>query len=274
MLNDAAGFDATFFGLTDREAELIDPQHRLFLECCWEAMEDAGQDTLSAPGSVGVYAGASMNTYLLNNVLPARAGLDPQDDLRSVTLDSMGGFQLMVANDKDYLASRVSYKLNLRGPSINTQTACSTGLVVIHQAVQSLLAGECDMAIAGTSSVQAPQLAGHLHQEGMIVAPDGHCRAFDADARGTIFGSGVGAVVLKRLDDALAAGDRVLAVVKGTAVNNDGLRKVGYMAPSEAGERRSCVPRWMWPAFQPTASASWKRTARAPRSATPSRWRA
>ncbi|WP_233560151.1 type I polyketide synthase [Teichococcus wenyumeiae] len=236
VLNDAAGFDATFFGLTDREAELMDPQHRLFLECCWEAMEDAGQDTLSAPGSVGVYAGASMNTYLLNNVLPARAGLDPQDDLRSVTLDSMGGFQLMVANDKDYLASRVSYKLNLRGPSINTQTACSTGLVVIHQAVQSLLAGECDMAIAGTSSVQAPQLAGHLHQEGMIVAPDGHCRAFDADARGTIFGSGVGAVVLKRLDDALAAGDRVLAVVKGTAVNNDGLRKVGYMAPSEAGE--------------------------------------
>lgn len=236
VLNDAAGFDAEFFGFTDREAELMDPQHRQFLECCWEAVEDAGQDTLSAAANVGVYAGASMNTYLLNNVLPARAGLDPHDDLRSLTLDSMGGFQLMVASDKDYLATRVSYKLNLRGPSLTIQTACSTGLVVIHQAARSLVSGECDMAIAGTASVQAPQMAGHLYQDGMIVAPDGHCRAFDADARGTVFGSGVGAVVLKRLDDALADGDRVLAVVKGSAVNNDGLRKVGYMAPSEAGQ--------------------------------------
>jgi acyl transferase domain-containing protein/acyl-CoA synthetase (AMP-forming)/AMP-acid ligase II/NAD(P)-dependent dehydrogenase (short-subunit alcohol dehydrogenase family)/phospholipid N-methyltransferase/aryl carrier-like protein len=236
VLSDAAGFDAAFFGFSDKEAETMDPQHRLFLECCWEVMESAGYDPLSYRRSVGLYAGTAMNTYLLNNVLAHRARLDPHDDLRTVTLDSMGGFQLMVANDKDYLTTRISYKLNLRGPSINVQTACSTGLVVIHQAVQSLLAGECDMAIAGTASVQSPQPVGHLYQDGMIVSPDGHCRAFDAEARGTIFGSGVGAVLLKRLAEAQRDGDRILAVVKGSAVNNDGLRKVGYMAPSEAGE--------------------------------------
>lgn len=236
VLNDAAGFDAAFFGFSEKEAETMDPQHRLFLECCWEAMEAGGYDPLTWPGAIGLYAGASMNTYLVNNVLPNRGRFDPQDDLRTMTLDSMGGFQLMVANDKDYLNTRVSYKLNLRGPSLNIQTACSTGLVVIHQAVQSLIAGECDMALAGTSSVQSPQAIGHLYQEGMIVSPDGHCRAFDAAARGTIFGSGVGAVLLKRLSDAQRDGDLVLAVVKGSAINNDGLRKVGYMAPSEAGE--------------------------------------
>ena len=148
----------------------------------------------------------------------------------------MGGFQAMVANDKDYLPTRVSYKLNLRGPSINMQTACSTGLVVIHEACQSLLHGECDMALAGCSSVQVPQTAGHLYQEGMIVTPDGHCRAFDAKAQGTIFGSGVGTVLLKRLGEAQADGDHILAVIKGTAVQNDGGTKVGYMAPSGDGQ--------------------------------------
>jgi acyl transferase domain-containing protein/acyl-CoA synthetase (AMP-forming)/AMP-acid ligase II/acyl carrier protein/phospholipid N-methyltransferase len=236
VLNDAARFDAGFFGFTEKEAEAMDPQHRLFLECCWETMEHAGYDPLVYPGAVALYAGASMNTYLFNNVMPNRERFDRQDDLRTLSLDSMGGFQLMVANDKDYLNTRVSYKLNLRGPSINVQTACSTGLVVIHQAIQSLVSGECDMALAGTSCVQSPQAIGHLYQEGMIVSPDGHCRAFDAKARGTIFGSGVGAVLLKRLSDAERDGDHILAVVKGSAVNNDGRRKVGYMAPSEAGE--------------------------------------
>jgi acyl transferase domain-containing protein/acyl-CoA synthetase (AMP-forming)/AMP-acid ligase II/acyl carrier protein/SAM-dependent methyltransferase len=236
VLSDVEGFDAEFFGYSARDAELMDPQHRLFLEVCWEAFEDAGYDPTSYPGAVGVYAGASMNTYLLNNVMPHRASLDALDDLDVTTLDSMGGFQLMVAADKDYLTTRVSYKLNLRGASVNVQTACSTGLVAIHMACQSLLAGEADMFLAGGSSVQVPQRAGHLYQSGMIVSPDGHCRAFDAQARGTSFGSGVGVVLLKRLESALEDGDPVYAVIKGSAVNNDGGVKVGYMAPSGDGE--------------------------------------
>jgi len=236
VLSDVEGFDAEFFGYSARDAELMDPQHRLFLEVCWEAFEDAGYDPTAYPGVVGVYAGASMNTYLLNNVMPHRASLDALDDLDVTTLDSMGGFQLMVAADKDYLTTRVSYKLNLRGTSVNVQTACSTGLVAVHMACQSLLAGEADMFLAGGSSVQVPQRAGHLYQGGMIVSPDGHCRAFDAEAKGTVFGSGVGAVLLKRLDAALADGDPVYAVIKGSAVNNDGGLKVGYMAPSGDGE--------------------------------------
>lgn len=235
-LRDVEGFDAEFFGYSARDVELMDPQHRLFLEVSWEAFENAGYEPTSYPGVVGVYAGASMNTYLFNNVLPNRASLDPQDSLEVATLDSMGGFQLMVASDKDYLTTRVSYKLNLRGTSVNVQTACSTGLVVIHMACQALLAGEADMFLAGGSSVQAPQQAGHLYQNGMIVSPDGHCRAFDAEARGTIFGSGVGAVLLKRLEDAVRDGDHIYAVIKGSAVNNDGGVKVGYMAPSGDGE--------------------------------------
>jgi acyl transferase domain-containing protein len=162
--------------------------------------------------------------------------LDTNDSLNVTTLDSMGGFQLMVANDKDYLPTRLSYKLNLRGPSINVQAACSTGLVAIHLACQSLLSGEADMFLAGGSSVQVPHRAGHLFQNGMIVSPDGHCRAFDAEARGTIFGSGVGVVLLKRLADAIRDGDHVFAVVRGSAVNNDGGMKVGYMAPSGDGQ--------------------------------------
>ncbi len=229
-------FDADFFGYSAREAEVMDPQQRLFLECGWEALEIAGYNPQTYEGSIGLYAGASMNTYLLNNVYPNRARLDSNDNLEVATLDSLGGFQMMVANDKDYLPTRTSYKLNLRGPSINVQTACSTTLVTVHLACQSLLNGECDMALSGGASVQAPQHAGHLFQEGMIVSPDGHCRAFDANAQGTIFGSGVGVVVLKRLADAVADGDHIYAVVKGSAVNNDGLMKMGYMAPSSEGQ--------------------------------------
>ncbi|OAD20573.1 protein containing Beta-ketoacyl synthase, partial [Candidatus Thiomargarita nelsonii] len=236
LLDNVEWFDASFFGYTAKEAELLDPQQRLFLECAWEAMEIAGYDPQSYQGSIGLYAGASMNTYLLNQVYPNRSRLDSNDNLEVATLDSLGGFQLMVANDKDYLPTRTSYKLNLKGPSINVQTACSTTLVTVHLACQSLLSGECDMVLSGGSSVQIPQKAGHLFQEGMIVSPDGHCRAFDARAQGTVFGSGVGVVVLKRLTDAIADDDHIYAVIKGSAVNNDGLMKVGYMAPSSEGQ--------------------------------------
>jgi len=229
-------FDADFFGYSPREAELMDPQHRLLLECAWESLEHAGYDSLTYAGPIGLFAGAAMNTYLLNHVYPNRDRLDPQDPLQVFTLSSMGGFQATVANDKDYLTTRISYKLNLRGPSINVQTACSTSLVAVHLAAQSLLAGECAMALAGGVSVQTPQKAGHLFQEGMILSPDGHCRAFDAQAQGTIFGSGVGLVVLKRLEQAIADRDTIYAVIKGSAVGNDGGMKVGYFAPRSEGQ--------------------------------------
>ena len=236
MLNDARGFDAEFFGYSARDAELMDPQHRQFLECAWEAFEIAGYDPTTYPGVTGVYAGAAMNTYLMNNILPNKKDLDPQDDFSVATLDSMGGFMMMVANDKDYLTTRVSYKLNLSGPSVNVQTACSTGLVTVHMACQSLLSGETDLFLTGGASIQSPEHAGHLYQPGLIVSPDGHVRSFDAQARGTIFGSGVGAVLLKRLDDAIRDGDHIYAIVKGSAVNNDAGMKVGYMAPSSDGQ--------------------------------------
>lgn len=235
---DITTFDADFFGYSPKEASLLDPQQRLLLECAWESLEDAGYNPLTYPGAIGLYAGASMNTYLLNHVYPNRHLLDKHDSLQVLTLGSMGGFQLTVANDKDYLTTRISYKLNLTGPSVNVQTACSTSLVAIHMARQSLLNGECEMALAGGVSVHTPQNVGHLYQEGMILSPDGHCRAFDAEAAGTIFGSGAGMVVLKRLDRALADGDRVYAVIKGSAIGNDGSQKVGYFAPQAEGQAR------------------------------------
>ncbi|ALF53425.1 polyketide synthase family protein [Nostoc piscinale CENA21] len=236
ILADVESFDADFFGYSTKEAELLDPQQRLLLECAWESLETAGYNPVTYDGAIGIYAGAVMNTYLLNNVYPNRHQLDINDNLQVATTDSMGGLQMMVANDKDYLTTRISYKLNLTGPSVNVQTACSTSLVAIHMACASLLSGESDMALAGGVSVNAPQKVGHLYQEGMIVTPDGHCRAFDAKAQGTIFGSGVGLVVLKRLEDAIADGDNIYAVVKGSAVNNDGGTKVGYMAPNGDGQ--------------------------------------
>jgi len=217
-------FDPGFFGYTQREAEIIDPQQRLFLECAWEALEDAGCDAERFRGLVGVYAGVSMNTYVFN--------LYDRPDI----LGAVGSFQMLIANDKDFLPTRVSYKLNLRGPSVNVQTACSTSLVAFHLACQSLLGGECDAALAGGSSVKLPQRAGYFYQEGGINSPDGHCRAFDAGARGTMSGNGVAVVVLKRLADALADRDHIYAVVKSSAVNNDGSYKVGYTAPSVDGQ--------------------------------------
>lgn len=227
VLADADRFDARLFGYTPREASRIDPQQRIFLECAWEALEDAGYDPAKFGRPIGVYAGASISTYLLfGDLLPELRG----DYLLTV-----------LGNDKDFLSTRVSHKLGLTGPSITVQTACSTSLVAVHAACQSLLGLECDMALAGGVSVRVPQQAGYLYQEGGILSPDGHCRAFDSAARGTVFGSGAGIVVLKRLTDALADGDRVYAVIKGSAVNNDGSAKADFAAPSVTGQSRAMV---------------------------------
>ncbi|QIR37150.1 acyltransferase domain-containing protein [Tolypothrix sp. PCC 7910] len=218
-------FDANFFGYSAKEAELIDPQQRLFLELAWEAIEKAGYDPQTYNGLIGVYGGVGMNRYLLNNLYPHHQ--------LSETFDPL---QLGIANDKDFLPTRVAYKLNLTGPAINVQTACSTSLVAVHLACQSLLNGECDMALAGGVSLSIPQNKGYLYQEEMILSPDGHCRAFDAKAQGTIGGSGAAIVVLKRLQDAIADRDQIHAIIKGSAINNDGAMKVGYTAPSVSGQ--------------------------------------
>ncbi|HVR98125.1 MAG TPA: amino acid adenylation domain-containing protein [Thermoanaerobaculia bacterium] len=220
-------FDAAFFDVGPREAEITDPQHRLFLECVWEALEDAGCDPARYPGEIGVFAGVGTSGYWLN--------LHSNPDV----VAAVGAYQARLVNDKDYLATRVSYKLDLKGPSLNVQTACSTSMVAVHLACRSLVQGECDTALAGAVSVVAQQISGYRYQEGGIHSPDGHCRAFDAGAQGTVGGNGLGVVVLKRLADALADGDHVYAVIRGTAINNDGSVKVGYTAPSVSGQARA-----------------------------------
>ncbi|HKR63899.1 MAG TPA: amino acid adenylation domain-containing protein, partial [Thermoanaerobaculia bacterium] len=224
FLADIDLFDAAHFGIGPREADVMDPQHRLFLECAWEALESAGEIDC-AGARVGVFAGASLNSYVLHNLLPNRA-----------LLDSLGIYPVLIGNDRDFVATRVSYKLDLRGPSLNVSTACSTSLVAVHLACRSLLDGQCDMAIAGAASVKVPQTEGYVYDEGGIMSPDGRCRAFDARANGTVGGSGVGVVILKRLDDAMRDGDPILAVIKSTAMTNDGADKVGYTAPSISGQ--------------------------------------
>lgn len=231
VLEDAKLFDAQFFGFSEYDAKILDPQHRKFLECSWEALEDGGYNPYTFEGSIGVFAGSGFSTYFLNNVHP-NIGYHPNRTF----LESMNELQLLTANDRDYLATRVAYKLNLRGPSINVQTACSTALVTVHLACQSILSGECDMALAGAVTVLCPQKTGYLYQQDMIFSPDGHCRPFDSEAKGTVFGSGVGVVLLKKLSDAIRDRDAIHAVIKGTAVNNDGLNKVGYSAPSVDGQ--------------------------------------
>jgi acyl transferase domain-containing protein len=225
VLDGADTFDAAFFGLSPREAELMDPQHRVFLECAWEALESAGHDPQAFPGRIGVFAGASLNTYLLFNLLANRG-----------VVETLGQYQTQLANDKDFLATRASYKLGLKGPGITVQTACSTSLVAVHLACQSLLSGECDIALAGGVSVNVPLRNGYLHEPGGILSPDGHCRPFDAAAGGTVIGNGVALVVLRRLADAREQGDLVDAVIRGSAVNNDGALKAGYTAPSVEGQ--------------------------------------
>ncbi|HUR46358.1 MAG TPA: type I polyketide synthase, partial [Candidatus Saccharimonadales bacterium] len=224
-LEDADKFDAGFFGINPKEAEIMDPQHRIFLECSWEALENAGYADEDKGRITGVFAGMSMNTYLLSNLMT-------HPDL----MDLVGSYQVMLANDKDYLTTRVSYKLNLKGPSVNVQTACSTSLVSVCVACQHLLNYQCDVALAGGVSVSFPQKKGHLYQEGGITSSDGHCRAFDAKAQGTVAGDACGVVVLKRLAEAIADGDQIYAVLKGFATNNDGSSKMGYTAPSEDGQ--------------------------------------
>ncbi|MDX1539919.1 MAG: type I polyketide synthase [Geminicoccaceae bacterium] len=218
ILDEPGGFDPAFFGFTPSEAVLMDPQHRLVLELAWEAVEDAGYDSARSEGRFGVFACCAMNTYLLySGILPEFA---------------RNYLPTLIANDKDFLATRISHRLGLTGPSMTVQTACSSSLVAVHLACQSLLGQECDVALAGGAAVRVPHCAGHLFQTGSVFTPDGHCRPFDAGAAGTIFGSGGGMVVLKRLADALADGDAIAAVIKGSAVNNDGASKAEYTAPS------------------------------------------
>lgn len=224
-LEDVEGFDAAFFGMTPREAELLDPQQRLFLECAWEALEDAGYADPQRERRIGVFGGVGSNTYLTRHLAGHRA-----------LAGDAGPAAIALGNEKDFLATRVSYRLNLSGPSMTLQTACSTSLVAVHQACQSLIEGACRLALAGAASIQLPQHAGYVYQPGGIHAPDGVCRALDARAGGTVGGSGCGMVVLKRLQDAWEDGDRVLAVIKGSAVNNDGRDKIGYAAPSVQGQ--------------------------------------
>lgn len=222
-------FDAGFFGYGSQEAASLDPQHRAFLEVAWEALEHAGIDPARPAGPIGVYGGCGVPTYLMHNLLGAAMANSE---------DAAAAFATLIGNDKDFLATRVAYKFDLTGPAVTVQTACSTSLVAVHMACQALLSYECDAALAGGSSITVPHGVGYLHQEGMILSPDGRCRAFDADAGGTVFGSGCAAVVLKRLADALADGDQIDAVILGTAINNDGAAKAGYTAPGVSGQAR------------------------------------
>ncbi len=224
ILQDIEEFDAPFFGLNPREAEILDPQQRIFLECAWQALEDAGY----VPGGedrTGVFAGSGQSTYL-------RHHLEGHDELSR----SVGDYQLTISNDKDFLAPRVAYRLDLKGPAVNVQTACSTSLVAVHLACQSLRAGECEMALAGGVTLRLPQTSGYRYQEGMILSPDGHCRPFSEGAAGTVGGNGVGVVLLKPLSRALADGDPIHGVIPGSAINNDGSLKAGFTAPNVGGQ--------------------------------------
>ena len=225
-LDDMDQFDASFFGFGPRDAAIMDPQHRNFLEMSWTALEHAGYDAEQFEGAIGVFGGSGHNAYMPYNLLT-----NPE------LVASVGFFLLRhTGNDKDFLTTRVSYLMNLRGPSVNVQTACSTSLVAIHMASQSLLSGECDIALAGGVTIEMPHRQGYIYQDGEILSSDGHCRSFDADSDGTIFGSGVGVVTLRRLADAIEDGDTIHAVIKGSAVNNDGSGKVNYLAPSVDGQ--------------------------------------
>lgn len=225
IIDDVELFDAAFFDFSPRDAEILDPQHRIFLEVAWEALERSGHTSKDFDGWTGVYAGCSISTYLARNLAQ-----------RPDVLAAVGGFEAYLANDRDYFSTRTSYKLDLRGPSVNVQTACSTSLAAVHLACQSLLDYHCHLALAGGVRISTPQKSGYLYQPGGITSPDGHCRSFDRNAEGSLFGEGAGVVVLKRLEDALEDGDTIDAVIRGTAMNNDGATKVGYTAPSVEGQ--------------------------------------
>jgi phthiocerol/phenolphthiocerol synthesis type-I polyketide synthase E len=224
-------FDAEFFGFTPQAARTMDPQHRLFLQCAWHALEDAGYDPAQSDGAVGVYGTSSASGYLLHNLMSHH---DPNRIIGEGATFEM--INLSMQNDKDYLATRVSHQFNLRGPAISIQTACSSSLVAVHLACQSLISGECEMALAGAASIRVPHRVGYWHQPGSMASASGHCRPFDVRADGTVFGSGVAIVVLKTLQDALDHGDRIHAVIRGSAINNDGSTKMNYAAPNAAGQ--------------------------------------
>ncbi len=225
IVEDADRFDAAFFGETGSNAEILDPQQRVLLEVAWAALEDAAIVPGKTAGPVGVFAGTGHNTYLLRNVVTRRD-----------RVDAVGEFGVLLGNDKDFVATRIAHKLDLTGPAVSVHTACSTSLVAVCQAVRSLFNRECDVALAGAASVTVPQRSGHVHTEGAMLSADGHTRPFDASATGTVFSDGAAMVVLKRLSDAKRDGDRVYAVIRGTAVNNDGGCKASYTAPSVAGQ--------------------------------------
>lgn len=239
VLDDVEYFDSYFFNFTPNEAEIMDPQLRIFLECSWHALEDGGYDPGTYRGSIGVYAGNGNNHYWI-----AKSMFNKKFHL-------LGHFKSSLL--QTHFSTRVSYHLNLKGPGLTLQTACSTSLVAIHTACMGLLGSECDMALAGGVGIALPQVGGYIYREGGVASPDGHCRAFDAGAKGTVGGSGVGAVLLKRLDDALADGDFIYAVVKGTAINNDGLRKVGYTAPSVEGQAEAIRAAYIMAEVEPSA---------------------
>lgn len=224
-------FDAEFFGFSPKDAAIMDPQHRQFLEVVWEALENAGHIPEDFPGPIGVFGGCGMGSYFYFNIC---SNPDLVGDVGMFLLRHTG-------NDKDFLTTRASHVFNLTGPSVNVQTACSTSLVAVHYAVQSLLTGESDMAIAGGVTIELPQNRGYIYKDGEILSPDGECHAFDHRAKGTVFGSGAGAVVLRRLSDAMADGDHIWGVIRGTAINNDGAAKAGYLAPSVDGQSAAIV---------------------------------
>ncbi len=233
ILEDVDLFDAGFFGIYPQEAKFIDPQHRVFLECCWEALEDSGDDPSANDSLTGVFAGCSPNSYFLRQIAGSRAYID---DFTSAY--QVGFYPAMLGTIADTLATRVAYKLNLKGPAMTVLAACSTSLVAVCEAYKSLMAFECDQALAGAVSITFPQKRGYLYQSGGMASPDGHCRAFDAEAQGTVFGAGAGVVLLKRLEDAIRDRNHIYAVIRGAAINNDGSQKVGFTAPSVEGQAR------------------------------------
>jgi len=231
MLNGIDEFDAEYFGMTPYTARMMDPQQRLFLQTAWHALEDSGYDPATYDGSIGVFASSTASGYLMDNLMSHRDTKKLVGE--GITVEM---FNLVLLNDKDYLATRVSHELNLRGPSLSVQTACSSSLVAVHLACQSLLSGECDMALTGASAVRLPHRVGYTYEPGAMVSPSGHCRPFDVRSDGTIFGSGVAALILKPMQAAIDDGDRIHAVIRGSAINNDGAMKMTYAAPAVAGQ--------------------------------------
>jgi len=231
ILDDIDKFDASFFGMTPKEAAETDPQHRIWLETAWEAFENAGCDPINYHGAIGVFAGGYLSTYLLNNILRDQKKLENYIRLRSTE-----SYQILTGNDASFISTKTAYKFNLRGPAIFVQTACSTSLVAIVQACHSLYSFESDICLAGGVCISVPQESGYIYQEGAIPSPDGCCRPFDAQAKGTVSSNGVGAVILKRMEDAIRDGDIIYALVSGWALNNDGSNKVSYTAPGLDGQ--------------------------------------